>query len=191
MGYGRHPGSGYMVSDSLEVFALSSLDVIIDIAGMFFRCRSMSHAKNMNVTEEHGMGSLDPFALVNHDQTYSGSLSFASFLVDGTPAMTNNERLILQRTLLDQKDEGRSKYFHIYTMEVPGRDVTDPDYSADDQLVAGIEARASGNESGGMTGLNFIEALLNCKVTKLNRDYAEKSTIVSSVDFKYMYGIPA
>lgn len=191
MGYGQHPGSGYMVSDGKQIFALSSLDVIIDIAGMFFRCRSMSHAKNMNISEEHGMGSLDPFALVNHDQTYSGQLTFASFLVDGTQALTTNERLILQRTLLDQKDEGRSKYFHIYTMEVPGRDTTDPNYSADDDLVAGIEARANGSVEGGMSGLSFIEALLNCKVTKFNRDYAEKGTIVSSIDFKYMYSIPS
>lgn len=188
MGYGQHPASGYMVSDNMEVYALSTLDIIIDIKGMFFRCRSLSHAKNLNVTEEYGSGSLDPFALVNQEHAYSGSLTFASFLVDGSSALTTNDRLILRRSLLDQQDEGRATYFHIYTMEVPGRANGE---QTSQELLNAIENRNDLSPTAAAGMMNFIEALFNCKVTKFNRDYADKGTIVSSIDFKYMYSLPA
>ena len=189
MSYGRHPLSGAMVSDNKEIYAMSTLDIIIDIKGMFFRCRSLSYAKNLNVTDEHGTGGLDPYALVNQEHTYNGTLTYASFLVDDTPALTTHEVLALRHALLNQKDEGRAEYFHIYTMEVPGRHDND---AAATKMIGGIEDAAAKGNMGNRdaAGLGFIEALLNCKVTKFNRDYADKSTIVSSVDFKYMYGIP-
>lgn len=187
--YGQHPMSDYMVSDGKAIYALSTLDIIIDINGMFFRCRSLSHAKNLNISEEFGTGGLDPYALVNQEQSYSGSLSYASFLVDGTPVMIAQEKLALQKALLKPEDEGRATYFHIYTIEVPGRGENATANA--NNYVGGEEIlNIFGQQAQSGTPLNFIEAMMNCKVTKFNRDYADKGTIVSSIDFKYMYGIP-
>jgi len=38
--------------------------------------------------------------------------------------------------------------------------------------------------------VGYIEALVDCKVTKTNRDIPEKNTIVSSREFKYSYKLP-
>ena len=38
--------------------------------------------------------------------------------------------------------------------------------------------------------VGYIEALVDCKVTKVNRDIPEKNTVVSSREFKYSYKLP-
>jgi hypothetical protein len=160
-----------MVSGTAEMYALSTLDILVDISGLLFRLRSLNMNKNLNIGDEHGTGSLDPYALTNKEHTYNGTFTYASFLVDGTEALKPYERLLLQKTLLDQNDEGRAKYFDIYAMEVPGHN-SDPEAEED------------------KTNLNFIAAAMDCKVTKFGRDFPDKDTIVSSVDFKYTRGIP-
>ena len=117
---GLHPYSGYATSEGNMIYAMSSLDIIIDIAGIYFPLRSLSYKKNMNISDEHGTGSLDPYALVNQEQTYSGSFTYASFLVSGEKALTDSESLILHSLLEDATDEGRAKYFDIILMEAAG-----------------------------------------------------------------------
>jgi hypothetical protein len=160
---------------------MSTLDIIIDVDGLFWRCRSLNYAKNLNVTDEHGTGSLNPFALVNQEHTYSGTLTWAGFLVDNTPAMTNADRLALRKRLLDQQHEGRAKYFNIYTMEVPSHNIS---VESGNDAIEALQGQVQEGE------VSFIEMLLNCKVTKFNRDFADKGTVVSSIDFKYMYSLP-
>jgi hypothetical protein len=43
------------------------MDLIGDIAGMYFPLRTMQYAKNMNVSDELGTGSHDPYALTNQE----------------------------------------------------------------------------------------------------------------------------
>lgn len=178
--FGYHPYSEYMTSEGKAKYALSSHDILIDLmtpAGqLYFPLRSLNYAKNMNITPEHGTGSHDPGALVNQEHTYSGSFTYASFLVNGVPALTTQEYLWLTRALEDPDDEGRSAYFHIYLLEVPGNRTQNGEETESD--------------IGSETPLGFIEALLNCKLTKSGRQYPEKGTIVSERDFVFSRRIP-
>ena len=172
---GQHPYSEYMVAPGKALYALSTLDILIDVAGMYFKARSIRWDKTFTNTDEYGSGTRDPYARVSQEHKYAGSLTFASFLVDGTPALTTHEYLALTNALTDQLDEGGAVYFDIIIREVPGKhlDNVSIDYGSTDAV-----------------SLGFIEALINCKVDKFTRDYPDKGTIVSSVDFGFSRKIP-
>lgn len=180
---GFHPYSDYMTSTGKWKYALSSHDILIDIAvngeQVYFPLRSLNYSKNMNVTPEHGTGTHDPTALVNQEHTYSGSFTYASFITTGEDVMTKRELLWLTNSLENQNDEGRAVYFDIYLMEVPG-DRT-PNGTASDPSIAVDPDNAP---------LGFIEALIDCKLTKSGRQYPEKGTIVSERDFVFSRRIP-
>jgi len=89
--------------------------------------------------------------------------------------------LTLTQLLQDQADEGVSKYFDIYIIEVQGKRTPGTGTTFEEQVEAALQ-----NES--MVG--YINALVDCKVTKVNRDIPEKNTVVSSRDFKYSYMLP-
>ncbi|WP_348528400.1 hypothetical protein, partial [Methanothrix sp.] len=91
------------------------------------------------------------------------------------------DKLTLTKLLQDQADEGVSKYFDIYIIEVQGKRTPGAGETFEEQIEAALQ-----NES--MVG--YIEALVDCKVTKVNRDVPEKNTVVSSRDFKYSYKLP-
>lgn len=179
---GYHPYSNYMTSEGQEIYAMSNLDVIIDIADVYFPLRSLSYSKNMEISDEHGTGSLDPYALPNHQQTYTGSFTYASFLVNGEPSLTTHDKLALEALLEDQEDEGRSKYFDIIIMEVPGKH--NANFSSQ-------EAMGAIEDGAGVENISsFIEALIDCKLTKSGREYPEKGTIVTQREFKFSRRIP-
>lgn len=172
---GQHPYSEYMVTPGKALYALSTLDILIDVAGMYFKARSIRWDKTFTNTDEYGSGTRDPYARVSQEHKYAGALTFASFLVDGTPALTTHEYLALTNALTDQQDEGGAKYFDVIIREVPGKhlDNVNIDYGSTDAV-----------------SLGFIEALINAKVDKFTRDYPDKGTIVSSVDFGFSRKIP-
>ncbi len=184
MGYnsiGHHPASTRMVSDGYALHNISGLDLVIDIGGLFFPLRAMSYAANHNVTDEHGTGSHDPNALTNQEHTYTGNFSYASFLVTGDNVITQKDVLTLSQLLQDQADEGLSKYFDIYIIEVQGKRTPAAGMTFEEQVETVLQ-----NES--MVG--YIEALVDCKVAKTNRDIPEKNTVVSSREFKFSYKLP-
>jgi hypothetical protein len=183
---GLHPYSDYATSEGNMIYAMSSLDIIIDIAGIYFPLRSLSYKKNMNISDEHGTGSLDPYALVNQEQTYSGSFTYASFLVSGEKALNDSESLILHSLLEDADDEGRAKYFDIILMEAAGNSQSKlGDRSRPKHDQGNVDSAKAGALKTG-----FIEALINCKLTTSGREYPEKGTIVTSYDFKFSRRIP-
>lgn len=73
----------------------------------------MQYAKNMNISDEHGTGSHDSYALTNQEHTYSVSFTYASYLVNGANIMTRAELLALTPALEKQADEGHVVYFDI------------------------------------------------------------------------------
>jgi hypothetical protein len=172
---GQHPYSEYMVTPGKALYALSTLDILIDVAGMYFKARSIRHDKAFATTDEIGSGTRDPYARVRHEHKYTGALTFASFLVDGTPALTTHEALALTNALTDQQDEGAAKYFDIIIREVPGKhmDNVNIDYGTSDAV-----------------SLGFIEALIGCTMEKFTRDYPDKGTVVTNVDFGFSRKIP-
>ena len=178
---GHHPKSTYMTSEGYALHNISGLDLIIDIAGVYFPLRSINYAANHNVTDEHGTGTHDPVALTNQEHTYTGTFTYASFLVNGYNVLTTEDKLTLTKLLQDQADEGVSKYFDIYIIEVQGKRTPGTGTTFEEQIEAALQ-----NES--MVG--YIEALVDCKVTKVNRDVPEKNTVVSSREFKYSYKLP-
>ena len=178
---GHHPKSTYMTSEGHALHNLSGLDLIIDIAGVYFPLRSLQYAANHNITDEHGTGTHDPVALTSQEHTYTGTFTYASFLVTGENVLTQKDVLTLTQLLQDQADEGVSKYFDIYIIEVQGKRTPGTGTTFEEQIEAALQ-----NES--MVG--YIEALVDCKVTKVNRDVPEKNTVVSSRDFKYSYKLP-
>jgi hypothetical protein len=163
-----------MVTPGKALYALSTLDILIDVAGMYFKARSIRWDKTFTNTDEYGSGTRDPYARVSQEHKYAGSLTFASFLVDGTPALTTHEYLALTNALTDQDDEGGAKYFDVIIREVPGKHLD----------------AANFGDAGDVASLGFIEALINAKVDKFTRDYPDKGTIVSSVDFGFSRKIP-
>jgi hypothetical protein len=179
---GLHPYSEYMVTPGKALYALSTLDILIDVAGMYFKARSIKHSKAFNNEDLYGSGTRDPYARVSHEHKYSGTLTFASFLVDGTPALTNHEALALTNALTDQDDEGGAVYFDIIIREVPGKHA--------DKANFGSTKNSDFISSGQNITLGFIEALIDCKVDKFDRDYADKGSVVSSIDFGYSRKIP-
>jgi hypothetical protein len=174
---GLHPYSEYMVSPGKALYALSTLDILIDVAGMYFKARSVRWDKAFTNTDEYGSGTRDPYARVSQEHKYTFALTFASFLVDGTPALTTHEQLALTKALTDQDDEGGAVYFDTIIREVPGKHANNANFGDLDGL-------------GPTQGGSFIEALINCKVDKFTRDYADKGTIVTSVDGGFMRKIP-
>ena len=110
-----------------------------------------------------------------------GSHNAASFLVTGENVLTQKDVLTLTQLLQDQADEGVSKYFDIYIIEVQGKRTPGTGTTFEEQVEAALQ-----NES--MVG--YINALVDCKVTKVNRDIPEKNTVVSSREFKYSYMLP-
>ncbi len=178
---GHHPKSTYMTKDGYALHNISGLDLVIDIAGAYFPLRSMTYAVNHNVTDEHGTGSHDPLALTSQENTYTGTFTYASFLVTGENVLTQKDVLTLTSLLQDQADEGLSKYFDIYIVEVQGKRTPGTGTTFEEQVEAVLQ-----NES--LVG--YIEALIDCKVTKVNRDIPEKNTVVSSRDFKFSYKLP-
>lgn len=184
---GRHPYSDFMTKEGTVLHNISGMDILIDIAGMYFPLRTIRYDKNINVSDEHGTGSHDPYALPAHEQTYSGSFTYASFLVNGTNVMTKSEVLLLKRTLLNQMDEGTPYYFDIYILEVQGSrtpDVTQAGFTtrSAQELAESIVSKA--------VDVGHIEALIDCKVTKFGREVPEKASVVSSVDFKFCRMLP-
>ncbi len=176
---GLHPYSEYMVTPGKALYALSTLDVLIDVAGMYFKARSIKWDKTFTHTDEYGSGTREPYARVSQEHKYTGSLTYASFLVDGTPAMTTHEMLALYNALTDQLDEGGAVYFDVIIREVPGKHAEKENF--------GDTWQSSGQN---YSNLGFIEALLAAKVDKISRDYPDKGTIVTSVDFGFSRKIP-
>jgi len=178
---GHHPKSTYMVKDGYALHNISGLDLVIDIAGVYFPLRAMSYAATHNVTDEYGTGTHDPTALVNQEHAYTGNFSYGSFLVTGENVLTKGEVLALTHLLQDQADEGLSKYFDIYIIEVQGKRTPSTGTTFEEQVEAVLQ-----NES--MVGA--IECLVDCKITKTNRDIPEKNTVISSREFKFSYKLP-
>ncbi len=184
MGYvskGRHPYSDYMVSEGQALHNLSGLDLIIDIAGMYWPLRTLRYDKNMNIEDAHGTGSHDPYALPHHENTYSGSFSYASYLVNGANVMTRAEVLALTHALEDQEDEGSPKYFDIYIIEVQGNRTPTKGQSFQEMADAVLA-----NE----TLVGYIEALVDCRLTKSGREVPEKGSVVSTREFKFSRRLP-
>lgn len=180
---GHHPGSTYMVSDGKAIHNLSGLDLIVDIAGVYFPLRTLQFAAMHNVGDEHGTGSHDPWALPNLEHTYTGSFSYATYLVNGTNVLTKSDMLALATLLHDQADEGLSKYFDIYIIEVQGKRT--PTAAGAQSFQDAVDALLQSESAVG-----YIEALVNCKVTKTDRNFGEKTPGVSTREFKYMYKLP-
>lgn len=178
---GHHPKSTYMTSEGYALHNISGLDLVIDIAGLYFPLRSINYAANHNVTDEHGTGTHDPVALTSQEHTYAGSFTYASFLVTGENVITQKDVLTLTQLLQDQADEGLSKYFDIFIIEVQGKRTPAAGMSFEEQVETVL---ANANIVG------YIEALVDCKVTKVNRDIPEKNTVVSSREFKYSFKLP-
>jgi hypothetical protein len=101
--------------------------------------------------------------------------------VNGANVLTTGEVLALTQLLQDQEDEGLSKYFDIYIIEVQGKRTPGTGTTFEEQVETILQ-----NES--MVG--HIDALVDCKVTKTNRDIPEKNTVISSREFKYSYKLP-
>jgi len=178
---GHHPKGGYMTSEGYTLHNLSGLDLVIDIAGLYFPLRSLTYGIEHELIEEGQVGTHDPVALIESSHRYTGTFTYASFLVNGVNVLTHNDALSLKKKLMKQSDEGSSKYFDIYIIEVQGKRTPGTGTTFEEQVEAALQ-----NES--MVG--YIEALVDCKVTKVNRDIPEKNTVVSSREFKYSYKIP-
>jgi len=152
------------------------------LLGLYFPLRSLTYGIEHELIEEGQVGTHDPVALIESSHRYTGTFTYASFLVNGVNVLTHNDALSLKKKLMKQSDEGSSKYFDIYIIEVQGPRTPTPDMLSFEQQIDMVMK----NES--MVG--FVEALADCKVTKFNRDIPYKNTVVSSVDFKYSFMLP-
>ena len=179
---GHHPKGGYMTSEGYTLHNLSGLDLVIDIAGIYFPLRSLTYGIEHELIEEGQVGTHDPVALIESSHRYTGTFTYASFLVNGVNVFTHNDALALKKKLMKQSDEGSSKYFDIYIIEVQGPRTPTPDMLSFEQQIDMVMK----NESR----VGFVEALADCKVTKFNRDIPYKDTVISSVDFKYSFMLP-
>lgn len=187
---GQHPYSKFMVKDGYTLYNMSGHDILIDIAGMYFPLRSLSHDKSFNQSSEYGTGTRDPTAITEHEHGYLGSFTYASFLVDDvSPSLTTAGILALTKALEDASDEGKSRYFNIFLLEVPGNRTPDgeTDMWTDDPETSLLPGTAG---TGLCAGATFIEALVDCKLTKASRQYNVKDTVVTQRDFVYSRRIP-
>jgi len=178
---GRHPYSDYMTSEGKVLHNISGCDILIDIADMYFPLLTMQYAKTMNVSDETGTGSHDPYALTGHEHTYAGSFTYASFLVNGVNVMTRAENLALTSALENQDDEGTPNYFDIYIIEVQGNRTPASGQSFTEYADALLEDE---------TIVGYIEALVDCKLTKSGRDIPEKASVISQREFKFSRRLP-
>lgn len=173
-----------MTSEGYTLHNLSGLDLVIDIAGIYFPLRSLTYGIEHEIIEEGETGNHDPVALIENSHRYTGTFTYASFLVNGVNVLTHNDVLALKKKLMRQSDEGSSKYFDIYIIEVQGPRTPTPDM----KKLSFEEYIDMVMENNNMVG--FVEALADCKVTKFNRDIPYKDTVASSVDFKYRFMLP-
>ena len=90
--------------------------------------------------------------------------------------LTKAEYLALVHALEDQQDEGQAKYFDIYIIEVQGNRTPSGSQSFQ-ELADAVLA----NESI----VGYIEALVDCKLTKSGRKITEKGSVVSQREFKF------
>lgn len=178
---GHHPGSTKMVRDGYALHNLSGLDLLIDIGGLYWPLKTLNYTWNHNISDEHGTGSHDPFALTNLEHTYTFAFTYASFLVNGLNVLTTGEVLALTKLLQDQSDEGQSKYFDIYILEVQGKRTPASGMTFQEQVDAILENNAI---------VGQIECLVNCKITKGARDIPDKAPVVSSWEGKFAYKLP-
>jgi hypothetical protein len=178
---GRHPYSDYMVSEGKVLHNLSGMDLIVDIAGMYWPLKTMQYSKTTNVEEAYGTGSHDPNALPSHEQAYAASFSYSSFLINGANVMTQSEYLALTQALRNQEDEGTPNYFDIYVIEVQGNRTPSKGQSFQ-ELADAVLA----NESV----VGYIEALVDCKLTKMSRDIPEKGSVVTQCEAKFSRMLP-
>jgi hypothetical protein len=170
-----------MTSEGKVLHNISGCDLLIDIGGMYFPLRTMQYAKTMNVSDEHGTGSHDPYALPGHEHTYAGSFTYASFLINGANVLTKAEYLALVNALENQNDEGTPNYFDIYIIEVQGNRTP-----ASGQSFQELADAVLANENI----VGYIEALVDCKLTKSGRDIPEKASVVSQREFKFSRRLP-
>jgi len=179
---GHHPKSTYMTTDGYALHNDSGLDLIIDIAGVYFPLLTLTYTMTHTVEPQHQTGMHGPVALINTDHDGSGTFSYASFLVKGEDAPTTEKTLALPDLLQEKYDEGQSKYFDIYILEVQGpRTPMDSRMSFEDQVETILQNQSS---------VGFIEALADCKITKQHRNVQHKQSVISSWDFDYSYKIP-
>lgn len=180
---GHHPKSGYMTSDKYSLHNLSGMDLVIDIAGVYFPLHSITYEMHYAIERQHEVGRHNPAALICTEQYGTGSFTYASFLVKGDDVVTTNKALALPDLLQKAKDEGEPRYFDIYIIEVQGpRTPGRPGLSFEDQLEMVLKNRAI---------VGHIEALADCKITKRHRDIQAKQAVLSSWDFEIGYMVPA
>lgn len=91
------------------------------------------------------------------------------------------EYLALVHALEDQQDESQSKYFDINIIEVQGNRTPSSGQSFQ-ELADAVLA----NESI----VGYIEALVDCKLTKSGRYIPEKGSVVSQMEFKFSRRLP-
>lgn len=179
---GHHPGSGRMVSDKHSLHNISGLDLVIDIAGVYFPLRSLTYEMHFTIERQHEVGQHNPVALVCTEQYGTGSFVYASYLVKGDDVLTTHDALALPDLLQNQRDEGEPVYFDIYILEVQGpRTPGRKGLSFEEQFENVLKG-------GGMLG--YIEALADCKITKQHRDIQAKQAVLSSWDFEIGYKVP-
>lgn len=157
-----------VIRDGYNIEATSSNDVVIMVAGVWFPCKRLSYAKQIEVKDEWGTGSHLPYALTTHNIGFTGSFDVGTWLTAG-------DRHALTYLLEDQGDEGIPIYFDIVIMDrFPSKD---PDEET--QVVP-----------TGEIGRAIFEKLKNCKVTKSGRDYPENNTVMTQYEFKAMERSP-
>lgn len=178
------PPGGIMASPGKTIVFQSTLDCLIDVAGCYFPVRTLKVTKGFTNTPEYGSGDHDPIAIVNQEHKHSGTLSFAGFLVNGTPAMASSDVLVLEALLTDQNDEGVAVYFDLNVLNVPGKRTPSTGISSqgmvDDELT----------NPQSFAGLKFIEQVKYAKVDKMEHDYGDKATVVTNVDFTFIKKTP-
>jgi hypothetical protein len=81
----------------------------------------------MNISNEHGSGSHDPYDLASQEHTCSGSFTCEFYLMNGANASVRAKLLALTRSLMNQADEGLAVYFDIYIIAVHNRGSGQPD----------------------------------------------------------------
>ena len=178
---GHHPKGGYMTSDGYTLHNLSGLDLVIDIAGIYFPLRSLTYGIEHELIEEGQVGTHDPVALIESSHRYTGTFTYASFLVNGVNVFTHNDALALKKKLMKQSDEGSSKYFDIYIIEVQGNRTPESGQSFQELADAVL---ANENIVG------YVEALVDCKLTKSGREIPDKASVVSQREFKFSRRLP-
>jgi len=160
----QYAGLGPKVSPGYYQEATAFNDIIIDIAGVYFKLRSFQYTKNLTEDEEYGSGGHLPWDIVDKQIAITGNFEYASFLKSGEPAMSEWQRLALHALLENQGDEGQALFFNIIVMK---------------------------REVGGAADYgDFIEALINCKVTSSGRTYPENNTVITRHEFKAMGRLP-